>query len=102
MSLIEAAREAVYLKNFLLELSLANFPTTTLFVDNMSALRLANNSTYPPRSKHIDIKFHFMWKVLKECHISLNHVGNDMIADILTKCVPHSKHMKCVELLGLS
>lgn len=102
MSLTEAAKEAIYLERFLLEMQLPKLAKAKLFIDNMSALKLSSNPTYHARSKHIDIKYHFVREALSDGHFSLHHIGtDDMCADILTKSLPRPKHVKCVNLMGL-
>lgn len=55
------------------------------------------------RSKHIDIKYHFIRQVLRDnkC-ITLGHIPTeDMIADVLTKPLGSIKHYKCINGLGV-
>ncbi|GJQ67871.1 hypothetical protein Trydic_g16633 [Trypoxylus dichotomus] len=103
MGLIEVAKEAIYLRSFLIELGVERLPDVKVYNNNLSALRLAKNPTYHARNKHIDIRHHFVRDVLKSGQLELLHVGtNDMIADVLTKGLPRTKHEKCVESLGLT
>lgn len=103
MALTEATKEAIYLKGFLVELGLEKFSDTTIFNDSASAQKLAKNPVFHGRTKHIAIKHHFVREALKNNLISLEYLcTEDMIADVLTKALPASKHVKCTQLLGLS
>ncbi|GJQ73702.1 hypothetical protein Trydic_g14037 [Trypoxylus dichotomus] len=102
IGLTEVAKEAIYLRRFLIELGMERLADVKVY-NNLSALRLAENPTYHARSKHIDIRHHLVRDVLKSGQLELLHVGtNDMIADVLTKGLPRTKHEKCVESLGLT
>lgn len=102
MALTDAAKEAIHLQSFLNELGLPDLSNITLHVDNMGALKLAENPVFHGRSKHIDIRYHFIREVIKNKIISLRHVStHDMVADILTKPLPGPSHRRCIEGLKL-
>jgi hypothetical protein len=59
-------------------------------VDNQGAINLARNPVHHQRSKHRDIKYHFIRSEIQVGIISLKYVpSEDNIADIFTK--PASK-----------
>lgn len=102
MALTEATKESMYLGKFFLELGLQELSKISIKIDNQSALMLARNAVFHARSKHIDIRYHFVREVLKDKNIDIERVSTeDMAADILTKGLPKSKHYKCMELLGI-
>jgi hypothetical protein len=102
MGLAEATKEASYLRSFLIELGLDNLSSVVVYEDNLGALKLAANPTFHNRSKHIDIKYHFIRDAVKEKILSLSHVSSaEMVADVLTKGLPGSRHQRCVRELGL-
>ena len=103
MALGDVAKEAVYLQGFLHELGATEASTIRVFNDNMSAQKLAVNPVYHARTKHIDIRHHFIRDVIESGKLILEHISsNDMPADVLTKALTKPKHERCVELLGLS
>lgn len=60
-----------------------------MFNDNLEALRLAQNPVYHSRSKHIDMRHHFIRDSLNKRLLRVAHVfTNDMPADMLTKGLP--------------
>ncbi|CAD7003740.1 unnamed protein product [Ceratitis capitata] len=90
-----AAKEAIYLKRLLRELGFSNTGPMVINNDNQSAQHLARNPVHHDRSKHIDIKYHFVRNLIRNNEIKLNYVcTNDMFSDILTKNLPKVKHCK--------
>ena len=62
MALASATQEALYLKQLLTEID-PQFDKTkviTLFEDNQGTIALVNNPVYHQRTKHIDIRYHFI------------------------------------------
>ena len=57
--------------------------------DNQSAIANAQNPVINSRSKHIDIRYHYFREAIHEMIVYLCYCPtNEMIADILTKCLP--------------
>ena len=97
-----AAKESIWLRR--LKGTLYNLPTkaTTLFCDNQAALRLAQADNYHARTKHIDIRFHFIRDTVERGEISLAYCPtDDMTADLLTKALPRWKVVQHGLALGL-
>lgn len=93
-ALSDAAREAIYLSRFLSEIGLPSLSKVTLHNDNQGAAKLAVNPVFHSRSKHIDIRCHFIRHALVEHRIDLIYTPTeDMVADILTKALPSNKHI---------
>jgi hypothetical protein len=59
------------------------------FEDNNSALLLANNQLLSPRSRHLNVKWHFFWEQVKETKTATVKISKinteDQRADFLTK-----------------
>ncbi|GJQ73486.1 hypothetical protein Trydic_g13843 [Trypoxylus dichotomus] len=102
MGMTEVSKEATSLRKFMDELSLKNIGNITICNDNLSAQRLAANPTFHRRSKHIDIRYHFILDALDQHLLKIEYIPTtDIVADILTKALPKVKHKKCVETFGL-
>jgi hypothetical protein len=57
-----------------------------LLCDNESAIKIAYNPCEYFRTKHIDIRYHFLRDHAIKGDIVISHVGtNDQLADIFTK-----------------
>jgi hypothetical protein len=54
--------------------------------DSTSAISVAKNPVLPSRTKHIDVRYHFLRDNVEKGNIDLNHVPTEkQLADILTK-----------------
>ena len=68
--------------------------------DSMSAIYLTKNQVYHVRTKHIDVRFYFVWEPLDEGDIKLKKIHTkENPADMLTKVVPGVKFAHCKKLL---
>lgn len=103
MAICEAAKEAIYLKNLLCELKCRNELPVCLYNDNQSAQKLTKNSVFHKRSKHIDVRYHFVRTAVENNSVQINYLNtNDMPADILTKSLCPQKHYKFIEQFGIA
>lgn len=60
--------------------------TMTVFCDNTSAINISKNPIQHSRTKHIDIRHHFIRELVESHVVSLDHVSTDnQLADLLTK-----------------
>lgn len=55
-----ASREAIWLENLLKALAEDIKLPIHMYVDNQSVLKLIKNPVIHPRTKHIDVKYHFV------------------------------------------
>lgn len=102
MSIAEACKEAIYLRSLLCELT-GNLCTVRLYNDSQSAQKLVANYACNRKSKHIDIRYHFIKDVVKDKIVNLEYLPTTaMPADVLTKALIPLKHYKCIEGLGVS
>ena len=63
-----------------------NFNKVPLLCDNESAIKMTQNPVQHSRTKHIDIRHHFLRDHEAKGDIALSHVSNDkQLADIFTK-----------------
>ena len=70
--------------------------------DSQSAIHLARNQVHHARSKHIDVRYHFVRDVIEEGSISLMKVHtNENPSDMLTKVVSGNNFQHCLELLSI-
>jgi hypothetical protein len=73
-------------------------------VDNKSAIDLANNPVYHKRSKHIDIKYHWLRQhVAKDGFktVTLHHCTTlEMVADLFTKSLSGALLLKHSETVS--
>ena len=102
MALCQAAKESVWMVDFLRDLGISIHNTMVVNSDNQGAIALAKNPVFHDRSKHIDIQFHFTRKLVKKGRIGLNYIPTqEMVADILTKALPCAQHKYLAREVGL-
>ena len=70
---IEASKEILWLQRFMNELG-KKHDMGTLYSDSQSAIHLAKNSTFHSRTKHIHLKYHFIWSVYKDGDLKLEKI----------------------------
>lgn len=101
MALSAATQEAIWLQNVELNFGISR-GTTTILCDSNSAIDLASTTGYKARTKHIDLRHHFIRQMIHESKISLDHIGTeDMVADVFTKALGKEKHLFCSKGLGM-
>lgn len=73
-----------------------------LMVDNKSAIALSKNPVHHDRSKHIDIKYHYIRSCIEEGKTDVEHIGTDgQLADLLTKALGRVKFIEMGQKLGV-
>eukprot|EP00253_Pinus_taeda_P024837 PITA_24837 len=78
--------EAGWSKKLFSELFGHVLDTTVILCDSQSQIRLSDNPVFHDRSKHTDIRHHFIWDMVQQGAIRLHHIGTDVqVVDILTK-----------------
>lgn len=103
LALSPAVKEIIWLDRLLVELSSAVPKPITLYEDNNACIALSKNPEFHERTKHIDIRFHFIRKHVSSGLLKLEHCSTkDMAADMLTKPLPRDQHQKLCTLMGLT
>ena len=98
-----AAKEAIWLRRLFTEIFKSVDTPTILFSDSKSAIALANDGHYHARTKHIDIRYHFIRYIIEGGTIKLVYCPtDDMTADTLTKALPSVKAKHFATALGLT
>jgi hypothetical protein len=92
----------IWLRKLLCELKLPHPEATAIRVDNKSAIELAKNPVHHERSKHIDVRFHFIREQVKEGSVRMSHVASrDQMADIFTKPLPTALFENYKMMIGM-
>ena len=88
MALVEVTKEVEWLSMLLGELHYKVKRPSVIFVDNRSAINMAQNIGEYDRSKHIKIKYSFIKEDIDSGEIKLQWVSTDkQLADIFTKAL---------------
>ncbi|KAA0058509.1 putative mitochondrial protein [Cucumis melo var. makuwa] len=94
--------QAIWLRKILKELYFKQEGATKVYCDNNSAIKLFKNSVLHGRSKHIDVKFHFLRDLTRDGVIELYYCkSEDQIDDIMTKPLKLTAFQKLRKLLGV-
>ena len=97
----EASKEMIWLQRFMEELGKKQ-ENSRLYSDSQSAIHLAKNSVFHSRTKHIELKYHFIRSVLDEELLKLEKIHTSQNpADMLTKGVTREKLSSCSISVGL-
>ena len=104
MALTEAAKETTYLRCFLKEVGIlsSDAKPTNVFCDNQGAQELMRNPVHHARSKHIDIRHHYVREVFEKGDLEVEYITTtEMVADVLTKALLGPSHRRCLKELGI-
>ena len=73
-----------------------------MFCDNTSAINISKNPVMHSKTKHIDIKYHFVRELVEDKEIILEYVHTkEQIADIFTKPLPKDAFLYLRNKLGV-
>ena len=100
IALANAAKEATYIKALITELGLYQQSNIPIYSDNNGAIQLANNPAYHERSKHINVRYHFIRQKLADKTISIHYISTkDQKADGLTKPLLTKRFREFIDLI---
>ncbi|GMH14052.1 hypothetical protein Nepgr_015893 [Nepenthes gracilis] len=101
IAITEACKEMLWMKKFVQELGLQQ-EKYTVFCDSQSAIHLCKNSSFHSRSKHIDVRYHWIRDVLEDGLLSLEKISTeDNGTDMMTKILPRGNNEVCCKKAGL-
>ena len=76
--------------------------TVNIKCDNQGAIQLGKNPIASQRSKHIDVRYHFVREHVQSGDVIFKYCATqEMVADILTKPLPRAKFVFCREKMGV-
>lgn len=78
--------QMVWMKRVLKRIGYEGSTSPVIFCDNSSTIKLSKNPVMHGKSKHIDVRFHFLRDLVNEGAVQLNYCGTQQqVADIFTK-----------------
>ena len=97
----EATKEAIYIRRLMSELGqISPNKRIPLYEDSQACIKIATNPCLAERTKHFDIKYHWLREKVKNNDIELKYIRTtEQIADILTKGLGERQHTKLRTLL---
>ena len=97
-----AIQEATWMRQLLDDLCNSQIEPTVIHEDNQSTICIAQNTQYHSKTKHIDIKYHYVREKVLDSTVELRYCPtSEMIADILTKGLIYDKFSQLHELSGV-
>jgi len=101
MAITEAVKEAIWLHGLLKDLGVGQ-KQLELYFDSQSVIHLVKNQVFHARTKHIDVRYHFVREILEEEEIVLQKIHTtENHADMLTKVVTRTKFEHCLDLVNI-
>ena len=99
VALTKAVKEALWVKGMISELGLAQ-KMFMVHCDNQSAIYLTKNTMFHERTKHIDVKLHFVRDVMLKGEVVVEKIHTDgNSANMLTKALTTIKLKHCLSLI---
>nr|GEX05334.1 retrovirus-related Pol polyprotein from transposon TNT 1-94 [Tanacetum cinerariifolium] len=79
-----------------------NFMNTKIYIDNNSAICIVKNLVYHSKTKHIEIRHHFIRDCFEKKLISVDHIHTDEnVSDLLTKPFDAGRFQYLVMSIGM-
>ena len=104
IAICSAVQEAVWLRRFLKHLSVTQDASDPVHIwtDSTAALAYAKDPKYHGRTKHIEMKYHYVRSMIEKKRVALQHISTSlMVADPLTKPISKELFLAHVRTLGL-
>ncbi|KAG8485343.1 hypothetical protein CXB51_021504 [Gossypium anomalum] len=99
MAITEACKEAIWLKGLFSELN-EDLQISTVFCDSQSAIFLTKDQMFHERTKHIDVRYHFVRDIIARGDIVVSKIStHENPADMMTKSLPITKFEHCLDLV---
>ncbi|GJS70133.1 putative ribonuclease H-like domain-containing protein [Tanacetum coccineum] len=93
--------QVLWIQNQLLDYGY-NFMNTKIYIDNNSAICIVKNPVFHSRTKHIEIRHHFIRDCFEKKLIYVDHIHtDDNVADLLTKAFDVGRFQYLVVSIGM-
>lgn len=94
--------QGIWMRRLLEALGHSQDKSTTVYCDNNSTIKLSKNPVLHGRSKHIDVRFHFLRDLTSDGIVELVHCTTEkQVADIMTKALKLEAFEKLRKQLGV-
>ncbi|KAH9654970.1 hypothetical protein KPL70_022170 [Citrus sinensis] len=102
IALTEAVKEAKWIRGIISEMGLTQ-DTILICCDSSSAIQLSKNSKYHERTKHVDVRLHFIREEIERGVVDVVKISTEVNpADALTKPIPTVKFRNSLSLIGVT
>jgi hypothetical protein len=94
--------EAIWLRKLLTGLFNLEMEATVILCDSQSCIKITKNPVFHDKSKHIEIRYHYIRDMVQRGAVKLQYVGTDeQVADVLTKPLSRVKFEYFRDKLGV-
>ena len=91
----------MWIQNQMLDYGLT-FTKTPIYCDNTSAIQMTQNPVHHSKTKHIEIRHHFIRDIAEKGRISLHYIPTtEQLADIFTKPLDEHTNTYLITELGM-
>ncbi|KAH7420982.1 hypothetical protein KP509_13G034500 [Ceratopteris richardii] len=102
VALARTSKEGIWLSMVLKELLPQTQVQVKLLCDNLSCIQLASNLKHSEKTKHVDIKYHFIRELVEQKKIHLSYTSTHIMwAELLTKPLAAEKFCLCRKHIGV-
>jgi hypothetical protein len=102
ISLAKAAEQAIFLKTLLEDFGVIQKNPIKIYQDNNGARFIATNKNNTKKSKHIEIKYHYVRDLIEKKLITVPYLAtSEMPADMLTKPVSKVLMERFTSIIGM-
>lgn len=103
MAASSASSQAVWIKRILVDLHLVPEHPTTIYCDNNSTIAMTKNLVFHARTKHIEIRHHYIRGLVQDGQVELQfYPSSEQVADIFTNALPLATFVTFRNQLGLA
>ena len=97
-----SSAEALWLRKLMVDIFGQQMGPTVIHCVNQSCIRLSENPMFHDKSKHVEIRYHFIRDYVQRGAIELQHISTDeQVVDILTKSLGIGKHTHFKDKMGV-
>lgn len=96
------AWQLVWMKRVLQKIGYNGSASPVIYYDNSSTIKLSRNPVMHGKSKHIDVRFHFLRNLVNEGALQLSFCGTQQqVSDIFTKPIKLEAFLEFINKLGV-
>lgn len=96
------ACQCIWMQRILEQIGGTKRSCVTILCDNSSTIKLAKNPVFHGRSKHIDVRFHFLRNLTRDEAVKLKYCGtSQQVADVMTKSLRLELFERLRDALGV-
>ncbi|KAK9058127.1 hypothetical protein SSX86_022967 [Deinandra increscens subsp. villosa] len=93
--------QVLWIQNQMMDYGI-NFMETPMYVDNTSAINISKNPVKHSKTKHIEIRYHFIRDCVEKKLIKLHHVSTEnQLADLFIKAFDEARFFYLITAIGM-